>query len=303
MNFHRALLLTALAAAPLAGCPANNSDPPVPAPAPVESTAPPSPPTTTTEAPTVTEPYRVITDNVGKSNVEFTLMINGATVGSYNTDKVENDISSYLQSGQNIIKVAWTADGSMKSYEKAQLKIQTQRAGNWNDIVTREVTGKTAAGESEINIQVGPIDTNAPAAQQPTLDIPNQPLSASPTETTPVEQVPVAPANANPSNLSDSYIVKTVFHPWSPGEFNISVNGTQIGSYSSKSNRDITSNIKPGRNRVTVAWQAADSVRSSVVKSTLTIGVNRGGKWSTVGNASINSKSLSGKKTFEFTAQ
>ena len=312
MKLYRALLATALAVpliVPLAGCPAKQPDPPVPAPAAEPALAPPATneaALTEVVAPAATEPYRVITDNVGKSNVEFTLMINGATVGSYNTDNVENDISSYLRPGENTIKVAWTADSSMNSFEKARLKVQTKRGNNWNDIVTREVARDTSAGDSEIKIQVGPIDPTMPANAQPTIDIPNQPLPASPTTQTPpvettVEQVPVAPANSGSPSLSEKYIVKTDFSSLVPGSFDVSVNGVSVGSYSTDSNQQLNQYIRPGRNRVTVKWQGKSNNRFS--KSVLTVGVNRGDKWSTVGNVTMSPDSLQGEKTFDFTAQ
>ena len=293
------VMLALLALSALAGC-TKQPDPSAPA-TQTAIEAPPATQTVETEtleaAPaSVAEPYRVVTDYVGNSRAEFTVIINGATVGSYNTDNVENDISSYLQPGQNTVKVAWTADPSMNSVEKARLKIQTKRGGSWNDVITREVRRGTAAGDSELEIQVGPpAPGQMPAVAQAPAAMPDAPAPATDAP------APATDAPAPAPNLSEKYIVKTKFSSLAPGEFNVTLNGESVGSYSANSNQDITPRLRQGLNRVIVKW--AGKSRNRFSKSELTIGVNRGGKWSTVGNAVIDRDNLQGSKTFEFTAR
>jgi hypothetical protein len=301
-------------------------------------TSQPSPAATSTTVATAPSPspsadmangsYRVQTHYFGKPNVEFSVFVNGSQVGSYNSDNVNADISQYLANPSNQVKIAWTGDPQMSRVDYARLSIQSERNGEWNDVITREVRRSNRGGEATLNIQTAPNTGTASSASMPASEDPSAMASPTPSSSsssstnstasvgssnstgiigdTGLDTSALSSAEQTPSStpaLAETYVVKTMFHVWAPAEFNVKVNGTEVGSFSTDSNQDITSLLKPGKNQVVVSWNVSGEPRSKYALSKMTLGVNRDGKWSTVGNIGADSAHKSGTKTFTFTAK
>ncbi|RYX85945.1 hypothetical protein EON83_04100 [bacterium] len=286
----------------IAGCNSQPAETPIaenpPPVAPVAATTPEA-----TQAPRMA--YQAVTEFNGKSNVVFTLDINGATVGSYSTDKAQNDITNSLHDGLNDIKVSWTADPTMPSYGAARIKLQSQSNGKWNDVMTREVRRDTPAGATTINLQIG----MPPAQSSPTEAVPSTGTSANTAaepaaNTVTAGETSIVPdATPTTAAFADKYLLKTTYSSLAPGSFDVTINGQTVGSYNSASNRDISSYLKPGVNEITVSWQAAQTITNRFADSKLTIGVFREGKWSTVANQTITQAQPRGERTWKINVQ
>jgi hypothetical protein len=96
------------------------------------------------------EAYRIRTNYLGPSNIEFAVFVNDVQVGDYSTDGAIADISRYIKPGLNDVKITWTGDPNMGPY--AQLIIEAKQGEQWNAIITRQVTKNTKAGESTAHI-------------------------------------------------------------------------------------------------------------------------------------------------------
>jgi hypothetical protein len=264
-----------------------------------EPSSVPEPDTVPTPTPTPAEnaagQYRIKTEYLGRSHATFNVAINGATVGSYSTDG-EADVSSFLRPGANDIKVSWTDDPGMSAVGTVRLRLQANRNGSWSDVLTREVRRSTKAGESTTTIQTTPeLASSSDQASATSASVGT--VGDSPT---PIAATPAAPI---PAALAEQYSLKIDFHPFAPGEYNVTINGTLVGSFNSDGNQDITPFLKKGPNKVEIAWKKTAEPRDRYSVSKLTIGVQRDGKWNTVANQELRSGTADGNRTVTINAK
>jgi len=102
--------------------------------------------------------YRIRTDYSGSSNVEFSVFVNDVQVGSYSSDKATADITRFIKSGANRVRIAWTADPNMTlglaggQFAHAKLIIEVSQGERWSPLITREIRYTTKAGETASTI-------------------------------------------------------------------------------------------------------------------------------------------------------
>jgi hypothetical protein len=85
------------------------------------------------------------------------------------------------------------------------------------------------------------------------------------------------------SNLTDKYVIKTrTVGPGAMPEFRVTINGTDV-AYTGQGDSEITSLFTKGKNEVKVAWEPSiEKTRNRSWYTELTLGMERGGKWSTI---------------------
>ena len=95
---------------------------------------------------------------------------------------------------------------------------------------------------------------------------------------------PSAEPQAPPaSNLTDKYVIKTrTVGPGAMPEFRVTINGADV-AYTGSGDSEITSLFEKGKNEVKVAWEPSiEKSRNRSWYTELTLGLERGGKWSTI---------------------
>jgi hypothetical protein len=98
--------------------------------------------------------YRITTEYVGQSNVEFQVFVNDLPVAAYSSDGANADITRFIRPGQNRFRILWTADPAMPGVY-AKLIVSEKTGDRWSALITREVTKNTKAGESTLNLFAG----------------------------------------------------------------------------------------------------------------------------------------------------
>ena len=101
------------------------------------------------------ESYRIRTEYIDHSNVEFSVFVNDVQVGAYSSTGAIADITRFIKPGQNKVRITWTADPDMSSGFSAYLIIEVQQGEKWSPLITRQVTKTTKAGESTPTIVAG----------------------------------------------------------------------------------------------------------------------------------------------------
>jgi hypothetical protein len=249
----------------------------------------------------VKTPYRIRVVYSGKSTVEFSVFVNGTQIGSYNSGS-ESDLTPSLAPGKNAIKVVWTADPNMKSYESARLFIETNQEEKWNTVLSREVRKETAAGETTLNL-----DINGPGtAPAETSELSSASPSIEPSATASVmspEVSPSAVSSSSPSAVSTRYSIKVDVHEYSPANFSLALNGTTIGDFTSDANQDITQDVRPGKNVLSITWKHTGPVTNKFSQSKVVLGAERNGTWSTVANQGVGINTKDGSRTITFIAK
>jgi len=263
--------------------------------------------------------YRVRIVAGGRSNVAFTMMLNGQDVGTFNSSAT-NDVSAQVRPGKNDIDVKWTNDREMPTYSSATLFVESQRPDSteWNTVFSREVRKDTAGTEAKGAFTAGSSEGIAPmtassdspgpgAMQSPPPDASStfngNNLTTSPEPSPSVSASDTsAPASAG-NGLTEKYSVKVTTNTMAPGEFTLVLNGEEIGSFNTNANQDITALLKPGKNVGIIRYAASKEISNQFADSTMTVGVQRDGKWSTVANQAIRKDSPKGEKKFTFMAK
>jgi hypothetical protein len=81
--------------------------------------------------------YRISTDYVMGTNVEFSVFINDVPVGAYSSSGVTADITRFIKPGANKVRIAWKTAPSIATY--ATLKIEAKQGDSWSPLITRTV--------------------------------------------------------------------------------------------------------------------------------------------------------------------
>ncbi|MES2464308.1 MAG: hypothetical protein V4671_27420 [Armatimonadota bacterium] len=249
-------------------------------------------------------PYRVRTRYNGKTTVEFGVFVDGTQAGSYNA-AAEADITPLLRPGKNTVRVTWTADPDMERYESALLYLETKRGGNWSTVLSREVRKDTAAGDTTLVL-----DTSGPEAAAPPVVGAEVSAAATPapaesvsSESSVAAPSPAATVSPSPPALASRYSVKVDVNQFVPANFALTLNGTTIGDFTGDANQDITQDVRPGKNVLTIAWKHTGPVTNRFSDSTVVLGVERGGIWSTVANQKVGSGTKDGQRSVTFIAK
>ena len=129
-------------------------------------------------------------------------------------------------------------------------------------------------------------EVTPPPREKPPLSQPSMP----PTEKPPPDDIVSPPPHAGPVQ---SYRIRTVYNR-SNVEFSVFVNDVQVGAYSSDNvNADITRFIKPGENKVRIAWTADPTGNLA----RLIIEVKQGERWSRLITRDVRSTTKAGDTT------
>lgn len=127
-------------------------------------------------------------------------------------------------------------------------------------------------------------------------------ISSTDTISSPETMPSAAPSPA--SELQEQYTLKVVFSTAVPATFDVKINGDPAGSFTANSEQDITPLLKPGKNSVTIHTVPGEVKRQSkYLDSKLTVGVNRGGKWSTVITHTVKTDSTETTKSYTIVAK
>ena len=226
------------------------------------------------------EVYRIRAEFLSSTELTFEVTLNGRKIGSFNTDS-QNDVTPLIQEGANEVSVAWSKASTIQDNGKAMLFLESQRPGQetWNTLFSREVARTTRDTSASGTFEVGD----------------------SSTQTSPATPQAAAPDTSEVS-VAGRYVVKIKNHVLAPAEFHVSINGGSAQTYTASGDQDITANLQPGPNTIVVGFKSLKNVTNTAWKSTLTIGVERDGKWATVGNQSVGKDEPEGSRTFTFDA-
>jgi hypothetical protein len=121
-----------------------------------QSPLPPAPNSESSGSPSLqdkVEHYRITTDYLSASNVEFQVLVNDLPVGAYSSDGAQADITRFIKPGLNKVRIRWTADPAMSTYARLIIAAKTDK--EWSPLITREVTKITKPGESTVNLFAG----------------------------------------------------------------------------------------------------------------------------------------------------
>lgn len=242
----------------LGGCTQSEESAPDTA-APVTAVAP-SP----TTAPAVA-PQSRLTATVSKGSATVTL--NGRKVGDY-PSYIRLDVTPYLQPGENSLAVNWTQPTS------GSVKIEYALAATpdkWTDIanVTFYDGDKTVPGNKTLSFNLPNADGTLPLApaasttdSAPAADnaAPNS-IAAPVNNAAPAPDVATTPlANAAAPTAAPSNGIKALLNASSnDGTFEVFLNDTKVGDFQSHIQIDVGSYLKPGTNRLKVAWTERSS--------------------------------------------
>jgi hypothetical protein len=161
---------------------------------------------------------------------------------------------------------------------------------------------------TEENIEVPPAESRPATMATPQTAVPSPMPSASPSpgEGTIIAPSPTPKPIASPvAALQEQYTMKSRFSASLPATFDVSVNGVQAASFTTNSEQDLTPLLRPGKNTITIRSIPQNMGRSvsKFLDSTLTIGVNRGGAWSTVITQTVKGDSKEQTKTYTIMAK
>lgn len=129
-----------------------------------------------------------------------------------------------------------------------------------------------------------PVSSDAPGAtSDPIASMPTSPPVTGSQPNTGETQAANPPQTPPASELTDKYVIKTrSVGPGAMPEFRVTINGTDVAS-TGAGDTEITSLFNKGKNEVKVAWEPSiEQARNRNWYVELTLGMERGGKWSTI---------------------
>ncbi len=68
-------------------------------------------------------------------NTIFVFSVNGHSLGQFNTDGANTDITRYVHRGTNMVKIAWRP--ACRCTSTATLTVGQHRGGHWNTVVSQ----------------------------------------------------------------------------------------------------------------------------------------------------------------------
>jgi len=168
------------------------------------------------------------------------------------------DVTRYVKPGRNTVTVS--SDFPRPPKTQLKLTLGVSEGGRWKTLVNHAVAEQGKSTKTYTIMAAGSA-TTPQAADRP----------------------------------SETYVLKTYHLYAGKTEFTVFINGVQVGTFNATTSIDVTDFLKKGRNEARIASKV--DPRMSWY-GTVTIGVERGGKWATVVNHRVEKDSPSGSKTY-----
>lgn len=168
------------------------------------------------------------------------------------------DVTRYVKPGRNTVTVS--SDFPRPPQTQLKLTLGVTEGGRWKTLVNHAVAEQGKSTKTYTIIAGG---------------------SASSTQA--------------PDRPSESYVLKTYHLYAGKTEFTVFINGVQVGTFNATTSIEITDFLKKGINQVKIISKVDPKMGWY---GTVTIGVNRGGKWATMVSHRVEKDSPSGSKTY-----
>jgi hypothetical protein len=170
----------------------------------------------------------------------------------------EIDVTRYLKPGSNTVAVS--NDFSRRPQSQLKLTVGVVEGGQWKTLVNHAVAAQGKSTKTYTLMAGGSVSTS-PAAGRP----------------------------------SETYVLKTNHRYAGKTEFTVFMNGLQVGTFNATTSIEVTDFLKKGINQVKIISKVDPKMGWY---GTVTIGVNRGGKWATMVSHRVEKDSPSGSKTY-----